>query len=150
MNVEQGVHQSALKYNPTVVIPHSTSAVGRFLCLPEMFWPSCTVRVGPRMLNHGALPVDVMVAESDGLRPPGTEPGVTCQGAAGRGAPAAPVGGRDLLSEANADLRRVLIAPCRSGETVHTTWLYLHPDVHRPSSPKLAQSPFRPTRRSCG
>ena len=102
------------------------------------------------MWNQGALPVDGMVAESDGLQPPGNEPGLPCQGAAGLGAPAAPVVGRDLLSKANADLRRALIAPCRSGETVHTTWLYLHPEVHRLSSPKLEQSPFWPTRRSCG
>ncbi len=46
-----------------------------------------------------------------------------------------------FFNVASADFRASFMAACQSGDTVHATWLYMQP-AHRPSKPKLKQSPF--------
>ncbi len=69
----------------------------------------------------------------DGLRPPGVGTGVLCH------ADEVP-----FFNVAIANFRVSFMAACQSGDTVHSMWLYMQL-AHRPSKPKLEQSPLRPT-----
>jgi hypothetical protein len=72
------------------------------------------------MSDHGAVNGQLL-AESDGLWPPGGGTGVPCQVALVRGADAA--AGQGFFKATIAALRATLIEACRSAKTVHTTWL---------------------------
>ena len=73
----------------------------------EYPWLSWIESTGPRASNHGAG-AGVLMAEGDGLRPPGTDTGDPCQAAMVLGAAGA--GGRDFLRVAIAALRATFMA----------------------------------------
>jgi hypothetical protein len=124
-------HQSALKRIPTSA-PRRRSPVGLNCMVACLAWVS---RAGPNMSYHGwggAVQVG-----RDGPRPPGADPGAMSH----TGAAAALA-----FIVAMAALRVALMAACLSTRGLHTTCLYEHPaTVHRPSRPKLVQSPLPPT-----
>jgi hypothetical protein len=72
--------------------------------------------------------------KGDGPGPPGVRTGVPCHNWVGL----------PSFIAAMAFLKFLAISTWRSSDTLHTTWLYLHPG-HFPKRPKLVQSPLPPT-----